>query len=175
MSRVRRAVVFGFVTVLVAGGLVALSPAAAQAATAPSLGAAGNFAVLAGSMVTNTGTSVINGDLGVSPGSSVTGFPPGILNGTTHANDAVAQQAQNDLTTAYNNAAGQPCGTTFSNGQELGGLTLTPGVYCFSGGVGPVDRGTTHARRSGGPQRGLHLPDRQHPDHHRTRRCYHGQ
>jgi len=103
----------------------------ALAATAPPLGTAATFAVLGGSAVTNTGPSVLNGDLGVSPGSAITGFPPGVVNGTTHIADAVALQAQTDVTTAYNNLAGQACNTDLT-GQDLGGLTLTPGVYCFS-------------------------------------------
>jgi len=103
----------------------------ASAATAPSLGTAASFAVLGGSTVTNTGPTVVTGDLGVSPGSAITGFPPGIVNGTSHAADAVALQAQSDLTTAYNNLAGQPC-TADLTGQNLGGMTLTSGVYCFT-------------------------------------------
>lgn len=96
------------------------------------LGTAARFAVLGGSTVTNTGSTVILGDLGVWPGSAITGFPPGIVTGgTTHANDAVAMQAQTDLTTAYIAAASLPCGTDLS-GQDLGGLTLLPGVYCFA-------------------------------------------
>jgi hypothetical protein len=96
------------------------------------LGTAQNFAVLAGSTVTNTGSTVVNGNVGVSPGSSVTGFPPGVVTGgSIHAADATAAQAQSDLTTAYNTAAGMPC-TTDLTGQNLGGLTLTPGVYCFT-------------------------------------------
>lgn len=96
------------------------------------LGTSQSFAVLGGSTVTNTGPSVITGNLGVSPGSSVTGFPPGIvLSGSIHAADATAAQAQSDLTAAYNTAAGLPCGTDLT-GQDLGGMTLTPGVYCFS-------------------------------------------
>jgi len=92
-----------------------------------------SFAVLGGSTVTNTATpTVVTGDLGVSPGSAVTGFPPGIVvGGTIHAADAVAAQAQSDLTIVYNNLANAACNTDLT-GQDLGGLTLTPGVYCFS-------------------------------------------
>jgi len=97
-----------------------------------SLGTAQNFGVLGGSTVTNTGATTVNGNVGVSPGSAVTGFPPGVVSGgSIHSNDAVAQQAQNDLTTAYNNIASTPC-TVDLTGQNLGGLTLTPGVYCYS-------------------------------------------
>jgi type VI secretion system secreted protein VgrG len=98
------------------------------------LGTAGDFAVLAGSTVTNTGPTVIQGgNVGVSPGSAITGFTPGsVVNPyTTHAGDAVALQAQNDLTTAYNAAAGL-APTQDLTGQDLGGLTLTSGVYFFS-------------------------------------------
>ncbi len=96
------------------------------------LGTAETFAVLAGQAVTNTGPSTIEGDLGVSPGSAVTGFPPGsVTGGTIHASDAVAIQAQNDLTTAYNEAAGRAV-TVDLTGQDLAGMTLTPGVYFFS-------------------------------------------
>lgn len=108
--------------------LLASSPVAAQI----SLGSAQNFGVLAGSTVTNTGATTVNGSVGVSPGSAVVGFPPGVVvGGAIHSNDAVAMQAQNDLTTAYNNIASTPC-TVDLTGQDLGGLTLTPGVYCFS-------------------------------------------
>jgi hypothetical protein len=103
-------------------------PAAAQI----SLGTAQSFGVLGGSTVTNTGASTVNGNVGVSPGTAVTGFPPGVVvGGAIHSNDAVAVQAQNDLTTAFNNIAATPC-TVDLTGQNLGGLTLTPGVYCFS-------------------------------------------
>ena len=106
------------------------SPASAQ--TAPSLGAAQGFAVLGGSTVTNTGSSVITGDLGVSPGSAVTGFPPGlVVSGTIHGADAAALAAQDAVTTAYNSLVGQAC-TQDLTGQDLGGQTLTAGVYCFS-------------------------------------------
>jgi hypothetical protein len=107
---------------------LAASPAFAQI----SLGTAQNFGALGGSTVTNTGATSVNGNVGVSPGSAVTGFPPGVVvGGAIHSNDAVAMQAQNDLTTAYNNIASTPC-TVDLTGQDLGGLTLTPGVYCFS-------------------------------------------
>lgn len=101
------------------------------AQTAPPLGTSAGFSVLGGSGVTNTGGSVITGDLGVWPGTAIIGFPPGSVVGTTHATDAVAMQAQSDLTTAYNSAAGQACNADLT-GTDLGGLTLTPGVYCFS-------------------------------------------
>ena len=106
------------------------APASAQ--TAPSLGAAQSFAVLGGSTVTNTGASVITGDLGVSPGTAVTGFLPGlVVSGTIHSADAAALAAQDAVTTAYNSLAGQAC-TQDLTGQDLGGQTLTAGVYCFS-------------------------------------------
>jgi len=81
--------------------------------------------------VTNTGPTNVNGNLGVWPGTAVTGFLPGVITGgMLHLADAVAAQAQRDLTTAYNVAAGQACGTKLT-GIDLGGLTLNPGVYCF--------------------------------------------
>jgi type VI secretion system secreted protein VgrG len=100
-------------------------------ASAGILGSASAFAVLGGSTVTNTGPSVITGNLGVWPGTAITGLPPGIVNGTIHANDAVAQQAQADVTTAYNSLATLAFNQNLS-GTNLGGLTLQPGVYFFS-------------------------------------------
>jgi hypothetical protein len=97
------------------------------------LGTAASFGVLGGSTVTSTGNTVVNGDLGLWPGSSVTGFPPGIVNGTTYVNNGVAQQAQADLTTAYNNAAGQSVDHTVAT--ELGGQNLVPGVYHSTAGT----------------------------------------
>lgn len=96
------------------------------------LGAAQNFAVLAGQTITNTGNSVISGDVGVSPGSAITGFGTVTLSGTMHSNDALAIQAQTDWTTAYNNAVGRPVTTNLAS-PELSGLTLTPGVYSSGG------------------------------------------
>jgi hypothetical protein len=105
------------------------SPSLAQI----SLGTAETFGVLGGSTVTNTGACVVSGNLGVSPGTSVTGFPPGIVMppSTIHANDAVAVQAQIDLTTAYNAILSTPALVDLT-GMDLGGLTLTPGVYSFA-------------------------------------------
>ncbi len=109
----------------------------ASAQTAPSLGTAQSFAVLGASTVTNTGPSVITGDLGVSPGTAVTGFPPGtVVGGSIHAADAVALQAQADNTTAYNDLAGEACNTTYGVPTDIGGLTLDSGVYCFSSSAG---------------------------------------
>ena len=94
----------------------------------PLAGASG-LAVLAGSAVTNTGSTTITGDLGLSPGTSVGGFPPGILNGTQHINDVIANQAKLDLTAAYNDAAGRTATDMVTLSGNLGGLTLTPGLY----------------------------------------------
>jgi len=92
------------------------------------LGMADGFAVLAGATVTNTGFTIINGDLGLSPGSSVTGFPPGLVNGTQHITDPTAAQAIFDLTTAYNTTAGlSTCPIGIAG--NLGGLTLYPALY----------------------------------------------
>ncbi len=112
---------------------IAVNGASAPSAlVAPALGAARGFAVLGASTVTNTGASVIAGDLGVSPGTAVTGFPPGqMLSGTIHSADAVALAAQNDVTTAYNSLLDEAC-TEDLTGRDLGGQTLTAGVYCFS-------------------------------------------
>ncbi len=126
----------GVVLVLLSCALILLAPAHEQVyaranATQPLLGTAASFAVLGGSTVTNTGSSVLTGDLGVSPGTTATGFPPGTVSGTTHVADATALQAQSDVTTAYVNAAGQSCASDLT-GQDLGGKTLTAGAYCFS-------------------------------------------
>ena len=92
------------------------------------LGSSSSFAVLGGSTVTNTGATALTGDMGVSPGTAITGFPPGTLTGSTHAGNATAATAMNDLTTAYNNAAGRTVGAVTIAG-NIGGLTLTPGLY----------------------------------------------
>ena len=106
---------------------VAARPVAPTGPPPVGLGTADRFAVLAGSTVTNTGPSTINGDLGVSPGTAVTGFPPGTVNGTTQAGNAVALRAKADLTTAYDDAVRRTEPTPAP--ADLGGRTLTPGVY----------------------------------------------
>ncbi len=106
---------------------------AALAATAVNLGTSGSFAVLGGSTITNTGSTVVNGDLGLSPGTSATGFPPGTVNGTQHITDTTAAQAQADLVTAYNNASNQTSTATIVG--DLGGMTLVSGVYTSASSV----------------------------------------
>src|ERR1700757_4058620 len=97
--------------------------------TSISLASTSTFAILAGSAISSTGATNINGDLGLSPGSSVGGFPPGVLVGTQYINDPIAAQAKLDLTAAYNDAAGRTCTDIVTLSGNLGGLTLTPGLY----------------------------------------------
>jgi hypothetical protein len=110
--------------------LLVVGPAA-EAAIVPTvpLATSAEYAVLGGSTVTNTGPSILDGSLGVWPGPAITGFPPGLVlaPSTTHTNDAVAQQAQSDLTAAYDDAAGRPLDATTT--ADLGGLQLQGGVY----------------------------------------------
>jgi len=124
--------------------LVAWLVPSAQAATVP-LGTADGYAVLAGSAVTNTGPSVISGDLGLSPGTAVTGFPPGTVTaGTVHRTDAAALQAQRDLTLAYDDAAGRS--STAAISADLAGSTLTAGVYTSASSLGLSGALTLDAR-----------------------------
>lgn len=99
-----------------------------RAATALDLGDADDFAILANTTITNVGTTVINGDLGLSPGTAVTGFPPGVVNGEQHITDATAALAKIALSDAYDDAESQTPDATITGG-TLGGLTLVPGVY----------------------------------------------
>ncbi|HZJ05807.1 MAG TPA: ice-binding family protein [Nocardioidaceae bacterium] len=118
----------GVASVAVVGLLVALPGSAQAAATPIDLGTAEPFAVLAGQTITNTGTTTITGDIGISPGSSLTGGPPlMILNGTSHVADTVALGAQAALGNAFDTAAGQTPATAIPS--ELGGSTLAPGIY----------------------------------------------
>jgi len=122
------------VVVLAVSFMIGLS-GTALAATAVQLGTAGGYAVLGGSTVTNTGSTIVNGDLGLSPGTSVTGFPPGTVNGVQHITDAAAAQAQADLVTAYDAASGQATAVTIISG-DLGGQTLVPGIYKSTSALG---------------------------------------
>ena len=125
-SQKRTAVMAGLLAAVCIAALISASPVGA--ADPPiGLGTANSYAVLAGSTVTNTGPSVINGDLGLSPGSAVTGFPPGLVNDFQHIEDVEALQAKIDLVTAYDDAAGRTPATSVAT--ELGGTTLLPGVY----------------------------------------------
>ena len=117
---------------LAALGLILwINSIAALASTAPGLGTASSYAILAGTPnITNTGATVISGSVGIFPAASVTGFPPGtVTNGTIQAGTAAAGTAETDLTAAYGVAASSPCNFN-KTGQNLGGMTLTPGTYC---------------------------------------------
>jgi type VI secretion system secreted protein VgrG len=113
-------------------GLLTFSASLALAADQPTMGTAANYAVMGATAISNTGPTVINGNLAISPGdaTSVTGIPPGVVTGEMDAANADAVLAHTDLVSAYNDAAGE---TTTSNltGTDLGGLTLTPGTYTF--------------------------------------------
>lgn len=106
--------------------LIGVQPAQAIG-TDVDLGTATSYSVLGGQSVTNTGPTVLSGDLGVNPGTAISGFPPGTFGGVEHRTDAHSLQAQSDLTVAYNDAAGQAPDASVAG--DLGGLTLSPGVY----------------------------------------------
>jgi hypothetical protein len=123
------------------------------------LGSACSFGILGGSTVTNSGTSTfVSGDIGVWPGTAITGFTPANYSGTEHAGDAAAQTAQGDLTTAYNYAAAAPGGAVLP--ADIGGETLAPGVYNDERPALAGNNREPHPQR----QWCLHLPDRVHPD-----------
>ncbi|MDQ2797777.1 MAG: ice-binding family protein, partial [Actinomycetota bacterium] len=132
--RFARSALVGAASVTTVLAVIFASSAPASAATgAVDLGSAASYSVLAGQSVTNTGPSGLDGDLGLSPntGSSITGFPPGVVGGSTHAGDAPALRAQSDLTTAYNDAAGRA--PTQNVAGDLVGTTKVAGVYKSSG------------------------------------------
>ena len=124
---------------------VALSAGVQGQALGSPLGSADNFAVLGSSTVTNTGQTVITGDLGVWPGTTAPGFPPGVLIGQFHLGDPVAQQAQGDVTTAYNSFSAMAVSQVLT-GVDLGGMTLNPGVYFFSSSAGLTGTLTLNAQ-----------------------------
>ena len=132
----------------------------AQLSPSDLLGSASDFAVLAGTTVTNDGASVITGDLGVSPGTAITGFEPspintisgpgtvtaglGLVNGTIYAGGPVAAQAHNDATIAYNNLVAQTPVIVYDGVTQLDGMTFTPGVYNFSSSANLQVNGTVY-------------------------------
>ena len=119
------------VLVATTAAIVAASlPTSVFAATQPRLGSVANYAAMAGSTITNTGPSVISGNVALSPGTAVTGFPPG-TSAVRNVADANAVKAQSDLVTAFTDAATSPS-TSNLTGKNLGGLNLVAGVYTFS-------------------------------------------
>ncbi len=134
----------GVSVIVLTVGVISLS----YAATTVGLGSADGFAVLGGSTITNTGSTTINGNVGLSPGTSVTGFPPGTINGTQSIGNAAATQAQTDLAAAYTNAAGQSTSSTVAT--ELGGTTKTAGVYDSASGTFGIN-GTLTLDAQGNP------------------------
>jgi LPXTG-motif cell wall-anchored protein len=125
-------------TGLLVGTAIALSAPAGAAAYENSvgLGTAAPYSVLAGSTVTNTGSSVLSGDLGVSPNNAITGFPPGLVGGATNNGNPAAALAEGDLTTAYLDAAGRaPTGTSLGSALA-GSVSLLPGVYNAASSLG---------------------------------------
>ena len=120
-----------FAAIVLAGAL-SFSASLALAADQPRMGTAGNYAVMGATAISNTGPSVVNGNLAISPGgsSSVTGFPPGVVTGEMDMANADSVLAHTDLVGAYNDAAGETT-TVNLTGTDLGGLTLTPGTYTF--------------------------------------------
>jgi len=110
------------------------------------LGSSNTYGILAGSTVTCAGApGQINADVGVSPGSTTTGFPPCVITGSKHLADAVAGAAQGRLTAAYNYLAGRACGTVVTPA-DLGGRTLPPGVYCAATSMGVTGTVTLDGR-----------------------------
>ena len=154
-------------SVLGLAGAVLLASANSSSAAQPpvGLGVATSFVVLAGSTVTNTGPSVLNGDLGLSPGTAIPGVNtspgPATVNGNQHITDGVAAQAQLDLTTAYNGAAGRTPETPVP--ADLTGKTLGPGVYTAAPTLG-LDR-HSDPERPQRPGRGFHLQGGKLADH----------
>jgi len=141
-STTYKATVTTGVTDLAANALAAnyvwtFTTGAAGTALAPgavALGSAGTYGIMATAAVTAASASVINGDVSLEPGTSITGFPPAVINGAVHVNDTVSHQARNDLLAAYNYAMNLPCATSVGTA-DLGGLYvyptgIPPGVYC---------------------------------------------
>ncbi|MEP7103380.1 MAG: ice-binding family protein [Candidatus Dojkabacteria bacterium] len=132
MKLLRNLSVIAFIAMFTLGQTVVT-----KAATSPVFGAAGTYAVLGGSIVSNTGATVVTGDVGVSPSIGVpphiTGFPPGIVNGSQHDADTNAGAAQADDTSLFG-AIDQGCDTTYGGVQDLTLVSpLVAGTYCSTG------------------------------------------
>jgi hypothetical protein len=136
-------------TAVAVAGLASLGPFAAGASASPTpvnLGTAASFAVMSGSTATSAGVSTVTGNIGVSPGTSVTGFPPGVIRGNLDEGDAAAAAAHTDIATAYSDAVGRTAAAPIAG--DLAGVTLTPGVYAAgaaitiaAGGILTLDAG----------------------------------
>jgi hypothetical protein len=116
------------------GGISGFATAVVTSSTPPPplLGSAATYGILAGTTVTCAGApGAVNANVGVSPGTTTTGFPPCTISGSTNLGNAAAATAQSDLTTAYDNLVARPCGTVVTPA-DLGGRTLPPGVYCVA-------------------------------------------
>ena len=142
----RRFLVAGVSTVIavVAAGMLVTFASGAAAPRPVPLGTADSFAVLAGSGITDTGSTVITGDLGTFPTTRMTGTNLLVVHGTNHAGDSVTQGAKTDLVTAYNTAAGK--GPTFPITADLGGQTLVPGFYNSGSSIGLTGTVTLNAK-----------------------------
>ncbi len=138
------------ITLVVLGGSLRSPPQSALASSTSGvqLGTAGTYSVLAGTTITNTGATTLAGDLGLSPGTSVTGFPPGIVDGTANITNSAAQTAETDTTSAYREAAGMTPATT--EVADLAGLTLSPGIYAVPAGTSNLT-GTLTLNGQGNP------------------------
>jgi hypothetical protein len=130
------------------GSIAGFAGAIVTSAPAPLLGTASTYGILAGSTVTCVTGGTINADVGVSPGSTTTGFPPCTITGATNLANAASAQAQVDLTAAFNQLAGLPCGTVITPA-DLGGRTLPPGVYCVASSLGVTGTVTLAGPASG--------------------------
>jgi hypothetical protein len=129
----RSRLVTALTCVMATGIIVTTPPAHAARVPAPPLDTADNFAVLASTRVANTGASIFTGNVGVSPSAVITGIIPGTVNGTVHPGDVPAATARADLITGYNDAANQPAAVGLPT--QLGGRTVTPGLYNSSSGT----------------------------------------
>lgn len=132
LNRLADVALAGLLVMVMASPVLFSSPASADSHPVDLGTTAETFGVLAGTTVTNTGLTVVSGEVGVSPGTAVTGFSPTtgiVINGNVHSNDALAIQAQSDLTIAYDDASGRAPTTTYTVPTDLGGLELVAGVY----------------------------------------------